>query len=126
MTIKIETPDDLNRDFFKSDTSSLIIPEIGLELSQGTMGSFYSTVEGFLEKIINQLSKENPFVGDSSDKEQIKNFEKFIEIMKDCKKGKIPFTMEIDDPLDNCFIYNRHYPNSDPQVKYENYERTHE
>ena len=53
MTIKILSPEDLDRDFFKSDSSSLVIPELGLELTAGSLGSFYSTVEGFLEKIVN-------------------------------------------------------------------------
>ena len=52
MNIKIETSDDLDRDFFKSDSSIVRIPEIGLELAAGCMGSFYSTIEGFLEKVI--------------------------------------------------------------------------
>lgn len=69
LTLKVLNKDDLDRDFFKSDTSTLIIPEIGLELTVGSLGSFYSTIEGFLEKILNQLTKENPFVGDSSDLE---------------------------------------------------------
>lgn len=53
LTLKVLSPEDLDRDFFKSDTSNLIIPELGLELTAGSLGSFYSTVEGFLEKIIN-------------------------------------------------------------------------
>ena len=69
MVVKVLTKDDLDRDFFKSDSSQLTIPEIGLQLDAGTLGSFYSTIEGFLEKIIDQLTNENPFVGDSSDPE---------------------------------------------------------
>jgi zinc finger protein len=72
------------------------------------------------------LTKENPFCGDSSDKEQNDKFDAFIQKLKDCKKGKMQFTIEIDDPLDNCFIYNRFYPNPDPQLKYETYLRTKE
>lgn len=68
------SPEDLDRDFFKSDTSCLVIPELGLELTPGSLGSFYSTVEGFLEKMINQLTKENPFCGDSADVEQKQSF----------------------------------------------------
>lgn len=52
MTLKVENSEDLNWDFFKSDSALVWIPEIGLELAQGCMGSFYSTIEGFLEKVI--------------------------------------------------------------------------
>ena len=53
LKLKVLTKEDLDRDFFKSDTSTLTIPEIGLELTAGSLGSFYSTIEGFLEKIVN-------------------------------------------------------------------------
>lgn len=52
MTLQVENQEDLNRDFFKSDSAMVRIPEIGLELAPGCMGSFYSTIEGFLEKVI--------------------------------------------------------------------------
>ena len=52
MTLRVETPEDLNRDIFKSDSAVVRIPEIGLELAEGCMGSFYSTIEGFLDKIV--------------------------------------------------------------------------
>ena len=32
ITFKIEKPEDLNRDVFKSDTTFFAIPEVGLEL----------------------------------------------------------------------------------------------
>ena len=32
ITLKVDTPEDLNRDVFKSDTTFFEIPEIGLEL----------------------------------------------------------------------------------------------
>lgn len=33
----------------------------------GTLGSFYSTVEGLLDKVLESLKERNPFVGDSTD-----------------------------------------------------------
>lgn len=104
----------MQRDFFKSDSATVKILEVGLELSAGTMGSFYSTLEGFLLKIIDQLTNENPFVGDSSDKETTQKFKEFIEKIEKLKSGKEKFTLFIEDPLDNCFIYSRFYPLPDP------------
>jgi zinc finger protein len=52
MSVKVLNSEDLNRDFFKSDTAVVRIPEVGLELASGCMGSFYSTIEGFLDKVI--------------------------------------------------------------------------
>ncbi len=78
------------------------------------MGSFYSTIEGFLEKIIDQLSNENPFVGDSSDQTEVKKFKDFISSLEKLKSGDKKFTLYIEDPLDNCFVYSRFYPQPDP------------
>jgi zinc finger protein len=47
--------DDLKRDLFKSETAAVIIPELELELSYGTLGGVYTTVEGVLEKILYHL-----------------------------------------------------------------------
>lgn len=90
------------------------------------MGSFYSTIEGFLEKIIDQLTNENPFVGDSSDQEQVQKFKEFISKLESLKKGEQKFTLQIEDPLDNCFIYSRFYPEADPQISCEYFERSEE
>lgn len=114
MTLKVENSEDLDRDFFKSDSATVIIPEVGLELATGCMGSFYSTIEGFLEKVIDQLSNDNPFIGDSSDPVETKKFNDFIEKVKKLKSGEEKFTLFIEDPLDNCFIYSRFYPEADP------------
>ena len=63
----VKVAEDLNRDVFKSDSCSLIIPEVGLELQSGTLGSMYTTVEGLLDKIITNMEESNPFgKGDSA------------------------------------------------------------
>jgi len=44
--------------------------------------------------------------------------------MGELKDGKKPFTLVLDDPADNCFIYNPSAPAEDPKLKIEVYERT--
>ncbi len=67
-TLQVRTADDLKRDVLKSDTSSIVIPEIDLELVAGTLGGKYSTLEGILNDVKAQLSSLNPFhMGDSSE-----------------------------------------------------------
>ena len=46
--LKVESIEDFNRDIFKSETSEISIPELGFSLNPGTLGSFYSTIEGIL------------------------------------------------------------------------------
>ncbi len=44
------------------------IPELQLELQAGSLGGQFTTVEGILARVKEQLSTSNPFVvGDSSD-----------------------------------------------------------
>lgn len=64
--LNVTTIDDLKREVFKSDTSSLIIPEIELELSNGTLGGVYSTIQGLVVEILDHLRDHNPFVGDDT------------------------------------------------------------
>lgn len=88
------------------------------------MGSLYTTVEGLMGRLINELTKYNPFgVGDSKTDNK---FLQFIDQLKSYKDGKEPFTLILDDAADNCFIYNPYLPNDDPKITIETYERTEE
>ena len=51
---------------------------------------------------------------------------KTIENLKQLKEGNEKFTLILDDPLSNCFIYNPNAPNDDPQIEVTVYERTKE
>ena len=122
ITFDVKCATDLNRDVFKSDTTFLCIPEVDLELQPGTLGSMYTTIEGLLDKIITHLEDVNPFSkGDSNTNVKFINF---IEKLKEIMAGGKPFTIVLDDPLSNCFIYNPNAPEDDPQIKIEVYERT--
>lgn len=126
-TITVNSDDEINRDLFKSETAAIHIPEIGLEVVSGSLGGVYSTVEGLLEKMLGTLRDDNPFVGDSADLSETSKFGQFLIKLQDLKDGNsYPFTMILDDPMSNCFIQNPSYPEEDPQVSVEIYERTFE
>ena len=55
ITLTVKNEEDLNRDVFKSETSKIVIPEIGFETSDGSMGSMYTTVEGVIENYVKIL-----------------------------------------------------------------------
>jgi len=102
ITFKVDCAEDLNRDVFKSDTTSFEIPELELELAPGTLGSVYTTVEGLIEKIHEHLTKVNPFgSGDSDGNEKLLSFLRKLDALRE---GKTSFTFILDDPLSNCFI----------------------
>lgn len=125
ITFHVQKMEDINRDIFKSDTCELSIPEVDFVLTPGTLGSCYTTVEGMLQKAVDQLQETNPFnAGDSAQDAGL--FGAFIDKVKVLIKGETPFTLIMDDPLSNCFIYNPTAPLDDPQIEIEVYDRTEE
>lgn len=67
ITVDVSDPALLNRDVFKSDTASFSIPEIGFDMGAGTLGSVYTTIEGLLAKLVDELEANNPFgLGDGA------------------------------------------------------------
>jgi len=121
-TLSVENEEDLNRDIFKSETSKIVIPEVGFETSEGSMGSMFTTVEGIIDKICQQLI-DTPFsTGDSS----VVNMNDFIMKLRDLQQMKKKFTLILDDPLSNSFIFPIGENTDDVKLKKEEYERTFE
>jgi len=50
----------------------------------------------------------------------------FLAKIKELQTGDHPFTIILDDPAGNCFIYNPNAPDADPKLEIEEYERTDE
>jgi len=104
ITFSVEEPADLNRDVFKSNTAKFTIKELGFDMAPGSLGSMYTTVEGLLAKLIDELEANNPF--GRGDSKQDDKFLGFIGELKAMRQGEKPFTLILDDAADNCFIYN--------------------
>ena len=114
ITLKVKEPKDLNRDVFKSATAKFTIPELGFDMDSGSMGSLYTTVEGLIMKAHSELETNNPFgAGDSKDSDK---FLEFLKKLSALRSGTIPFTIILDDPADNCFVYNPFAPEDDPSI----------
>jgi zinc finger protein len=140
VTLKIEAGDEdaLSRDILKSDTCGLAIPEIDLVLQPGTLGGRFTTVEGILNEIYDELSTKVFRTGDSGTAghaqgaigEAIvagdRNFEQFLQGLKDVMAVKNDFTLILDDPLSNSYHQNTNAPDPDPDMTIEEYERTKE
>ena len=123
-TLSVESIDDLNRDIFKSETSKIVIPEIGFETDEGSMGSLFTTVEGIIEKICDQLYNTPFSTGDSSINSDINDF---IKKLRELQQLKQKFTLILDDPLSNSFIFPvGDNSENDTKLKKEEYERTFE
>lgn len=120
ITIVVRGSDDLAREVLKSDTAGVAIPQLELQLDEGGGEGVYTTVEGLLRKLHDQLKAANPFAsGDAATKQHLENnggefsapspnhvrYTQFLEKLKDCVDGKsFPFTLVISDPLSNSFV----------------------
>ena len=123
ITLNVTEFADLSRDCFKSDTAKFTIKELDFDMEAGSLGSVYTTVEGLLVKLIDELKANNPFgQGDSANDKKFMAFIGELEILKDGKK--FPWTLVLDDPSNNCFVYNPFAPEMDPKISMEEYERT--
>ncbi|RLN97950.1 hypothetical protein BBJ28_00008634 [Nothophytophthora sp. Chile5] len=108
ITLRVDTskdPDMLDRDVLKSDSAAVNIPEIELEMSHGSLGGLYTTIEGLLDKIRQNIEEGNPFaIGDSDGGRSLLNA--WLERLDGLKRGAEPFTLILEDPLANSFVYS--------------------
>mmetsp|Transcript_17079 Transcript_17079/g.36838 ORF Transcript_17079/g.36838 Transcript_17079/m.36838 type:complete len:533 (+) Transcript_17079:1-1599(+) len=137
--------DIMNRQIVKSDSATVFIPVLDLELPAKTQTGV-NTIEGMLIKAANNLEsmqKERLRMGD------VENFHrcrgvifKLRRIMgrrdndddndsttSESENGNIdeelaPFTIILDDPAGNSFIENPYAPHPDPNMTCNKYDRT--
>ncbi|XP_015785274.1 zinc finger protein ZPR1 [Tetranychus urticae] len=114
IVLPIEGEEDLKRDVVRSETCSLTIPELDLDIGCTEAGK-YTTIEGLIEQVKEGLEKSNPFVtGDSAQAEKKEKMMSLVERLK----APIGLTLILDDPCGNSFVYGA--------TNIEHYERTFE
>lgn len=137
ITLKVEAGDEdaLSRDMLKSDTCGLEIPEIDLALQPGTLGGRFTTLEGILNEIYDELSTKVFRTGDSAtagvgqigrEDPEARGFADFLQGLKDVMAVKRDFTLILDDPVANSYLQNLNAPEPDPDMEIDEYERTKE
>lgn len=117
---------DLSRDVLKSEAATVEVPELELELAAGTLGGRFTTVEGLLVSIKEQLTAANPFaLGDSAAATTRSAFEAWLSRLDAALAADRPaFTLVLDDPTGNSYVQNVYAPDVDPQLTVTPYERT--
>lgn len=127
ITLKVTDPEDLARDILKSETCGMRIPELSLDLTPGTLGGRFTTIEGLLIQVHDELhSRVFTQTSDSMDPETKLRWTSFFAKVQDATNGKIPFTVYMEDPLAASYIQNVYAPDNDPNMHIEDYERTYE
>ncbi|KAI8909001.1 ZPR1 zinc-finger domain-containing protein, partial [Gorgonomyces haynaldii] len=126
ITLKMTDAEDLNRDILKSETCGLSIPEIELELTPGTLGGRFTTIEGLLTQVKEELESRSSMGGDSATPEQKQRYANFFAKLDQVLAMQGEFTIVLDDPLANSHLQNLYAPDPDPNMTIEDYERTFE
>lgn len=126
ITLRLTDPCDMARDVLKSETCEVEIPELGLHLGGGLIGGKFTTLEGLLLDISNDL-KNNPFlVGDASDSGRKAIIHKLLSDLEQVKDGNLQVTFKMNDPAGNSYLQNLYAPDDDPEMVVEEYERSYE
>ncbi|GAU47287.1 hypothetical protein TSUD_94770 [Trifolium subterraneum] len=118
ITLNVKNIKDLSRDVIKSDTASVKVPELDLELASGTLGGLVTTVEG-LEKV------HGYSFGDSLEDHRKSKWLDFQTRLNKLLSLDEAWTLVLDDALANSFIAPvTDDLKDDHQLTFEEYERS--
>ncbi|KAG4219536.1 hypothetical protein PC116_g31985 [Phytophthora cactorum] len=132
ITLRVENAEDLARDILKSESCSLECPELNLQVNPGTLGGRFTTVEGLLTQVRNDLHSQifetgTSEGGDSLSENEKSQWTKFFQDIDAAIKGEKKFTVILTDPLASSYVQKAVDPDQDdPQITTEDYQRTDE
>ena len=132
--LRVKDAKDLGRDILKSETCLLKIPECRVEVTPGTMGGKFTTVEGLVTQIRDDLkgsifdAGEDDVSTDSMPSDKKQEWGTFFAQLDRAVTGEIQYTILMEDPLGNsyCQLLDLDESGNDPKVKTQEYERTEE
>ncbi|KAK4120872.1 zf-ZPR1-domain-containing protein [Parathielavia appendiculata] len=138
VTLRVKTQEDLARDILKSESCFLECPELSLSVNPGTLGGRFTTVEGLLTQVRDDLHNQifeadadaeaTARKNDSLAPDEKKRWEEFFDNLSSAVKGEKEFTIVLTDPLASSYVQSLADDPSQPdeQMRVEEYERTDE
>ena len=124
--VKVRTKEDFSRDILKSDTCSMEIPELQLDVGPAALGGRFTTIEGIIVATKEQLTSCTAFTGDSAEKSTEQRMSKFIEKLNEVLNNKREITIVLDDPAGNSYVQSLSDTGCDEGLKITKYDRTFE
>lgn len=131
ITLHVDWAADLARDILKSESCAMECPELKLEVQPGTLGGRFTTVEGLLTQVRDDLHQQVFDIGEDADEggdslpsATKDKWKSFFDDVAAAIKGEKKFTVVLRDPLASSYVQNLCLPDDDPQIKTEEYERT--
>ncbi|KAK1239514.1 hypothetical protein MKX07_009002 [Trichoderma sp. CBMAI-0711] len=131
ITLQVDGEVDLARDILKSETCGLECPELELHVNPGTLGGRFTTVEGLLTQVRDDLHSQifeaGEGAGDSLRPDEKSQWEKFFANLDSAIAGSKPFTVILTDPFASSYVQSLVDPPApDPKIQRERYTRTEE
>uniref|UniRef100_A0A673YWJ1 Zinc finger protein ZPR1 n=1 Tax=Salmo trutta TaxID=8032 RepID=A0A673YWJ1_SALTR len=127
ITLHLTDVSDMSRDLLKSETCSILIPELEFELGMAAVGGKFTTLEGILKDIKDLIVSKNPFTcGDSSTSDRTEKLKLFGQKIDKIMAGDMDVHIVLDDPAGNSYLQNIYAPDPDPEMTTEKYTRTFE
>ncbi|EFW99504.1 zinc finger protein zpr1 [Grosmannia clavigera kw1407] len=141
ISLKVLNEVDLARDILKSESCALECPELNLSVNPGTLGGRFTTVEGLLTQVRddlrNQIYQTGAEVGaspagapaaggDSLSGDDRMQWTSFFAGLDEAITGKRPFTIVLADPLASSYVQSLADDPSKPdsQMTIVEYDRT--
>ncbi|XP_011306531.1 zinc finger protein ZPR1 [Fopius arisanus] len=122
--VQVTGTEDFSRDVLKSETCSMEIPELELEVGPNALGGRFTTIEGLLTATKEQLLSSASFCGDSVDETVKKRMDEFISKLDQVLNGIHSITIILDDPAGNSYIQSLSDNGCDGKLTITKYQRT--
>jgi zinc finger protein len=123
--VRITGPEDLSRDVLKSETCGMKIPELDLEVGSSCLGGAFTTVEGIMTQMRQELETNCAMFRDS--KAPDNQMDEFLAKLDDAIAARLPVTLCLDDPAGNSYIQALTDDGTpDANLTVETYQRTHD
>ncbi|KAH8386819.1 hypothetical protein KR093_002795 [Drosophila rubida] len=123
--VRIESKEDLTRDVLKSETCSLAIPDLDMDVGPHALCGRFTTVEGLLVAMREQL--DGRFFHDSADEASKLQLQRFLETFDSVLKLQQVITLVLEDPAGNTYVQSlRDDDEPDDKLTVERYDRSYE
>ncbi len=117
-TLRVRSPVDLARDILKSESCALECPELELVVNPGTLGGRFTTVEGLLTQVRDDLrgqifqadghhqsqAQAQGGGGDSLNTDDREKWDGFFAVLDAAIAGQREFTVVLSDPLASSYV----------------------
>ncbi|EDW58040.1 zinc finger protein ZPR1 [Drosophila virilis] len=123
--VRVASKEDLTRDVLKSETCSLSIPELDMDVGPNALCGRFTTIEGLLVAMREQL--DGTLFHDSADEPSKRQLERFLDTFDNVLKLQQVITLVLEDPAGNTYVQSL-TDNDEPDDKLtvERYERSYE